>query len=131
MRETVYYPGYGYVTKDDEFEYSGNGIIDDGISFIKGLITSDAAKNLASETAKSFANTAGKKAGEKAAEKLVDKVFSKKSFKNVEVVDYVVDKVVDEVIDDKKVALKKKKDVLARIYGDGLFRQSGKGLRRV
>ena len=41
-------------------------------------------------------------------------------------------KVVDNVVsDDKKVNLKKKKDVLARIYGDGLFRQSGKGLRRV
>ena len=54
-------------------------------------------------------------------------MFSKKSVKDVKVVDNVVDKVVD----DKKVSLKKKKDVLARIYGDGLFRQSGKGLRRV
>ena len=97
----------------------------------KGLVSSDVVKNLASETAKSFANTAGKKAGEKAAEKLVDKVFSKKSVKNVKVVDNVDDKVVDKVVEDKKVSLKKKKDVLARIYGDGLFRQSGKGLRRI
>ena len=93
--------------------------------YINGLVTSDAAKNLASETVKSFANTAGKKAGEKAAEKLVDKVFSKKSVK-------VVDNVDDNVVsDDKKVNLKKNKDVLTQIYGDGLFRQSGKGLRRV
>ena len=27
MREPVYYSGYGYVTKDDEFQYVGNGII--------------------------------------------------------------------------------------------------------
>ena len=63
----------------------------------------------------------------KAGEKVVEKVFSKKKADNV-----VVEDVVDEVtkkVEKLNIKPKKSKDLLASIYGNGLFR--GKGIRRV
>ena len=109
MRQTTYYPGYGYVTKDESFEYVGNGIFGD---LVKNLITSQAARDIAVDAGKSFASTAGKKVGEKAGDALINKVFSKK----------------DKPIDTKK-SINANKNILSKIYGDGLFR--GRGLKRI
>ena len=109
MRQTTYYPGYGYVTKDESFEYVGNGVFGD---LFKNLITSQAARDIAVNAGKSFASTAGKKAGDA----LIDKVFSKK------------DKPIDSPANTKK-SMNENKDILSKIYGNGLFR--GRGLRRI
>ena len=107
MRQTTYYPGYGYVTKDESFEYVGNGVFGD---LFKNLITSQAVHDIAVDAGKSFASTAGKKAGDA----LIDKVFSKK------------DKPIDS---PTKKSITENKDILSKIYGNGLFR--GRGLRRI
>ena len=108
MRQTVYYPEYGYVTS-----YTGNGIFSDLFNFAQKTITSDAAKNIAVEAGKSFAKTAGTKAGEK----LVDKVFKEKHI------------AVQKLSEKKKKSIKDMKVDLDEIYGNGLF--SGKGLKRL
>ena len=121
MRQTIYFPSHGYVTVDKDFEYVGNGIFGDAFNLVKDLVTSKAVRDIAVDAGKSFASTAGKKAGEKAAEKIVDKVFSKKTKTAPEEKPKVI----------PKKEQKKSKDLLSQIYGNGLFRQSGKGLRRV
>ena len=107
MRQTTQYPGYGFVTKDESFEYVGNGVFGD---LFKNLITSQAVHDIAVDAGKSFATTAGKKAGDA----LIDKVFSKK------------DKPIDS---PTKKSITENKDILSKIYGNGLFR--GRGLRRI
>ena len=54
MRKTVYYPNHGYITTDDSFEYVGNGIFGDAFNLVKDLVTSKAAKDVATEATKSF-----------------------------------------------------------------------------
>ena len=128
MRQTVYVPGYGYVTSDDSFEYVANGILGDAMNFIGNLVTSKEAKDIAVEAGKSFAGTAGKKAGDK----LADKIFSKKA-SEVKGVVSKVDEVKDIVSKVESKAAKKKTstDLLKEIYGNGIFKQSGKGLKRI
>ena len=129
MRQTIYIPSHGYVTKDDEFQYVGNGILGDAFEAVKGLVTSKIVKDAVVEGSKSLANTLGKKGGEKLADKIIDKAFTKK-------VDKVTEQMAKLEVKDSKVNGSKKsktsnKNLLAQIYGNGLFRQTGKGLRRL
>ena len=128
MRQTIYIPSYGYITKDDSFEYIGNGILGDTFNALKDIITSKPVRDMAVNAATSFGSTVAKKGGEKAADKLVDKVFSKK--KNTT---NNTSETIEEVIDENKTIRtnKQSKDILKKLYGNGLFRQSGNGLRRV
>ena len=127
MRQTVYYPGYGYVTS-----YDGGGIFSDLFNFAQKTITSDAAKNIAVEAGKSFAKTAGTKAGKK----LVDKVLKDNSKKTVKETQKPSD--IKEPKPSKKLSKKKTiKDMkvdLDEIYGDGLFsskKHVGRGFKRL
>ena len=120
MRETIYVPSYGYVTKDDSFDYVGNGLFDDAINLVKDLVTSKAAKDIVVETGKNFATSVGKKAGDK----LADKMFSNK----VKPQANTPQTNTPQTNTPKKV--KTSTELLKQIYGNGIFRQSGKGLKR-
>ena len=134
MRTTIYVPNHGYITKDDEFDYVGNGILGDIGTFVKNLVTSNAAKTIATEAGKSFASTAGKKVGEKAADKLVNKVFSSKKTESTpksntskleKEINELTNKMNKLTVSTTKSEKKPTKDILNQIYGDGLFRQHG------
>ena len=124
MRHTIYVPSQGYITTDNSYEYIGNGVLGDAFNAVKNLIFSKPVKDLAFEGAKSFGTTLAKKGGEKAANKIVDKVFKDNKSNPVNTVDSNEPK-------QTKTSSKQNKDVLKEIYGDGIFKQSGRGLRRI
>ena len=124
MRHTIYVPSHGYITTDNSYEYSGNGVLGDAFNAVKNLIFSKPVKDLAFEGAKSFGTTLAKKSGEKAANKIVDKVFKDNKSTPVNTVDSKESK-------QTKTSSKQNKDVLKEIYGDGIFKQSGTGLKRI
>ena len=126
MRQTIYIPGTGYVTTDSEYEYIGNGILGDTFNAVKDLVFSKPVKDLAIEGAKSFGTTLAKQGGEKLGNKVVSKVFDEKKEKKTE-----KEKTVSTPIGGAKPTKAKAKkksdiDVLKAIYGDGLFKKSGK-----
>ena len=123
MRQTIYIPGTGYVTTDNKYEYIGNGILGDTFNAVKDLVFSKPVKDLAIEGAKSFGTTLAKQGGEKLGNKVVSKVFDEKKEKE--------SRPVSTPIGGAKPAKSKAKkksdvDVLKAIYGDGLFKRSGK-----
>ena len=122
MRQTIYIPGTGYITTDNKYEYIGNGILGDTFNMAKDLIFSKPVKDLAIEGAKSFGTTLAKQGGEKAANKIVSKVFDKTEKEKES-------RPVSNPIGGTKPTKAKAKsdiDVLKAIYGDGLFKKSGK-----
>ena len=125
MRQTIYIPGTGYVTTDNQYEYIGNGILGDTFNAVKDLVFSKPVKDLAIEGAKSFGTTLAKQGGEKLGNKVVSKVFDDKKEKKKE---NLIGGAKPSKPSKAKTIEKKKSDVdvLKAIYGDGLFKKSRK-----
>jgi hypothetical protein len=118
MRQTKYYHGYGYIT-------TGTGIFDSIAGLLTNKAVTDVIKEGVSAAGKSAAQTIGSRAGEKIANKIIRP--SKPQTGSVSKVNY--DTIPEE---NPRIETRRKvneKDVLKKIYGDGL--KTGRGLKRI